>query len=53
MAKEVLPFSYDGYEWICIKAVHSQAQLSKDDILMMISLGVKYQVRLQPFCKNI
>lgn len=29
MAKGVIPFSYDAYEWACSKAITSQAQLTK------------------------
>jgi hypothetical protein len=46
MSKEVLPFSYDNYESICAKAVECQHELTKEDILMLIELGVKYRVRL-------
>jgi hypothetical protein len=29
MAKGAIPFSYDAYEWVCSKAIASQAQLTK------------------------
>lgn len=29
MAKGVIPFNYDSYEWACNKSIHHQVQLTK------------------------
>lgn len=49
MSSGVMPFSYDGYEWACARAIECQPELQKDDLLMLMSLGVDYGVRLLPF----
>ena len=53
MSSGVLPFSYDGYEWTCARGIECQSQLQKDDLLMLMNLGVEYGVRLSPFSELI
>ena len=53
MSKGIVPFSYDSYQWTCARAIESQPQLSKDDIIMLIKLGIDYDIRLTPFSDTI
>jgi hypothetical protein len=38
---------------VCTKAVEGQAQLGKEDLMMLMQLGTEYRVRLTPYCVNI
>lgn len=49
----VLPFRYNHYEWVFSKAMECQASLVKEELLMLMSLGVKYRVRLSPMSEII
>lgn len=53
MSSGVIPFSYDTYLWACGKAIESQPQLYKQDLMMLMNLGVEYGVRLSPFSELI
>jgi hypothetical protein len=53
MHSEVTPFSYDLYQWTCSRLVLQQERLHKDEILLMLRLGVQYKVRIESFLTHM
>lgn len=49
MYNNITPFSYDLYQWTCSRLVLQQERLNKDEILLMLRLGVQYKVRIESF----
>jgi hypothetical protein len=53
MEAGITPFDYDFYQWSCWRVVEQQQRLSKEEIMMMMRLGNKYSIVLEPFQLHI
>lgn len=53
MARGVIPFSYDFFQWGCGRLIEQQPDLHKEEIFLMMRLGNTHQVRLPYFLKHM
>ena len=49
----LVPFSYDFYRWSCARAIEEQETLSKEELFLLVRMGVEYRISWDNFQKHI